>query len=57
VKTGEFDKDLAKHYTDLFEKRHKGDYNDFFDFDKETVNRLLPISKEFIEKIEELINK
>jgi len=56
VKTGKFDKNLAKHYTDLFEKRHKGDYNDFFDFDKETVTRLLPISKEFISKIEELIN-
>jgi uncharacterized protein (UPF0332 family) len=57
VKTGKFDKILAKHYTDLFEKSHKGDYNDFFDFDEETVNRLLPISKEFIEKIEELINE
>ncbi len=56
VKTGKFDKNLAKHYTDLFEKRHKGDYNDFFDFDKETVIRLLPVSKEFISKIEELIN-
>lgn len=56
VKTGKFDKNLAKHYTDLFEKRHKGDYNDFFDFDKETVTRLLPLSKEFISKIEELIN-
>jgi len=57
VKTGKFDKNLAKHYTDLFEKRHKGDYNDFFDFDKETVIRLLPISKEFIRVIEDLINK
>jgi len=57
VKTGKFDKKLAKHYTDLFEKRHKGDYNDFFDFDEETVNRLLPISKEFIDRIEDLIEK
>ena len=57
VKTGKFNKELAKHYTDLFEKRHKGDYNDFFEFDKETVTRLLPISKEFIKKIEELINE
>ena len=57
VKTGKFDKKLAKHYTDLFEKRHKGDYNDFFDFDEETVNRLLPVSKEFINSIEKLINE
>lgn len=55
VKTGIFDKKLAKHYTDLFEKRHKGDYNDFFDFDEETVNRLLPVSKDFIDSIADLI--
>lgn len=57
VKTGKFNIELAKHYSDLFEKRHKGDYNDFFEFDKETVIGLLPISKEFIKKIEELINE
>ena len=51
VKTGKFDKKLAKHYTDLFEKRHKGDYNDFFDFDEATVTRLLPVSKDFIDSI------
>jgi len=55
VKTGKVDRSLAKHYTDLFVKRNKGDYNDFFDYDEETVNRLLPLSKRFIEKIEDLI--
>ena len=55
VKTGKVDRSLAKHYTDLFVKRNKGDYNDFFDYDEETVNRLLPLSKRFIEKVEELI--
>ena len=34
VKNGKFDKSLAKHYTELFEKRNKGDYNDFFDYDE-----------------------
>ena len=57
VKTGKFDKKLAKHYTDLFEKRHKGDYNDFFDFDEATVTRLLPVSKDFIDSIEKLIQE
>lgn len=57
VKTEKVDKRLAKHYTDLFEKRHKGDYNDFYDYDDETVNRLFPLSKEFIKKLEELINE
>ncbi len=55
VKTGIIERDLAKHYTDLFEKRHKGDYNDFYDFDEETVLRLFPNSKLFIQRIEELL--
>lgn len=51
VKTGKVERELAKHYTELFEKRHKGDYNDFFDYDEETVIKLYPKSKEFIERI------
>jgi len=57
VKTGKVDRSLAKHYTDLFVKRSKGDYNDFFDFDEETASNLLPLTKEFIKKIEELVNE
>lgn len=55
IKTGIIDKALGRHYSNLFEKRHKGDYNDFYDYDKETVLRLFPISKRFIDRIEELI--
>ena len=57
VKTGLVNRDLAKHYSDLFEKRSKGDYNDFFDFDKETVLRLYPLTQQLISRIEELINE
>ena len=57
VKTGKIDRDLAKHYTDLFEKRQRGDYNDFFDYDEETVLRLFPLSKSFIDKINNLLNE
>lgn len=56
VKTGKFDRYLAKHFTELFEKRHKGDYNDFYDYDEETVLRLYPISLVFIEEIEKVLN-
>ncbi len=56
VKPGLMDKTLAKHYTDLFEKRQKGDYDDFFDYDEETVLRLYPLSVKFIAEIEKLIN-
>ena len=55
IKTGKIDRSLGKHYSDLFEKRHKGDYNDFFDYDEETVLRLFPNSKALISRIEFLI--
>jgi uncharacterized protein (UPF0332 family) len=56
VKTGLIDRDLAKHFTELFEKRHKGDYNDFYDYDEETVLRLYPVSQRFIEEITKIID-
>lgn len=56
VKTGRFDRDLAKHFTELFEKRHKGDYNDFYDFDEETVQRLYPVFIKFIEEIKKILD-
>ena len=48
-------KSQAKLYSDLFDKRHKGDYNDFFDHDEVSVLRLYPISKQFVDKIKELV--
>jgi uncharacterized protein (UPF0332 family) len=57
VQKGKISKELARHYSELFEKRQKGDYNDFFDFDEETVLRLYQPSLLFIERIEELINE
>jgi uncharacterized protein (UPF0332 family) len=57
VKPGLIDRSLGKHYSDLFEKRHKGDYNDFFDHDEDTVKRLFPKTMELIEQIDFLIQK
>lgn len=53
---GKIDRNLAKHFTEIFEKRHKGDYNNFYDYDEETVLRLYPISRKFIEKIEKILD-
>jgi len=55
VKTGQIDKSLGKHYTELFEKRNKGDYNDFFDHDEKTVLRMLPLTMELISQIKKLV--
>lgn len=48
VQTGLIDKESGKLYSELFEKRQKGDYNDFFDFDYETVVRLYGPAKKLI---------
>jgi uncharacterized protein (UPF0332 family) len=55
VKTGMIDRDLAKHFTELSEKRHKGDYDDFYDYDEETVLRLYPVSQRFIDEITRIL--
>lgn len=52
IQTGLIGKEFGKHYSDLYEKRQKGDYNDFFDFDKETVIRLYQPSIDFIKEVE-----
>ncbi len=55
IQTGIINKQLGKHFSELFEKRQRGDYNDFFDFDEETVLRLYKPSLDFVKAIEELI--
>jgi uncharacterized protein (UPF0332 family) len=55
IHTGLIRKDLGKHYSELFEKRQKGDYDDLFDFDEETVLRLYQPSVDFIKEIEKHI--
>ena len=56
VKTGKINPDLGKVFTDLFDKRHSSDYDDFITVSKEDVEDLLPLATEFIKKIKELIS-
>jgi len=56
IKTGKIRKDMGVLYEDLFDYRHKGDYDDFFEFEEETVIALIPKVEEFIKEIETLIN-
>ena len=55
IKTKIISSELGKFYTDLFDKRHTGDYDDFVEFDKQTVNDLYVSAKEFVRMIEKLI--
>ena len=56
VKTGVVEKDMGKLFSDLFEKRQKGDYNDFFDYDEDIVLIFYPRVLIFLEKLEEIIS-
>jgi uncharacterized protein (UPF0332 family) len=49
IKTNLIPKEFGKIYSQLFTWRHKGDYDDFFDFDKEKVEI-------YVEPVKELIN-
>ncbi len=55
IKTGLIPKEFGKYYTDLFDRRQTGDYDDFVDYDKETVEELYKPAGEFIMLIEKLL--
>ena len=57
VVTRKISKDIAKTFNILFDLRHHGDYDDLFDFEQEIVERLLIPTREFIDKIEEIISE
>lgn len=57
IKTKRIDVKFGKIYSQLFTLRHKGDYDDLFDFSKDQVQPYLEIVSELIRVIEDLVNK
>ena len=57
VKTQLFSIDDGVLYSKLEAYRNNGDYDDMFDFDKETVEPLLEPTINFIKRIETIINQ
>jgi uncharacterized protein (UPF0332 family) len=57
VKSGLIDKDSAKFYSDIFDMRLTGDYDDYIDFKKEDVLDMIGPANELISKIEILLSK
>lgn len=55
IATGLVDKELGRHYSDLFDKRQRGDYADFFDINEEIAVQLHKPSVELVEAINKLI--
>jgi uncharacterized protein len=55
VKSGLIDKDIGKFYSDIFDKRQTGDYDDFVSFTENEVKSLLAPAARFIQEIEKLL--
>lgn len=57
INKGLMEKQMGKFYSEMFDRRQKGDYEDFVKFNKEDVKVWLRKAEEFIGKIEELMMK
>ncbi len=55
IKSNIINKELGYLYSDLFSKRHEGDYEDFLIFTQEDIEPLISQVEEFIIQIENLI--
>ena len=57
VKTGAVPKEMARIYSDLFERRQEGDYDDFVTFDPVDVQAWIVEAESFVRNISDLISK
>lgn len=55
VKSGLIPKESGKFYSDIFDLRQTGDYDDYIDFSRSDVSDLLKPADEFIHEIEKLL--
>jgi len=56
VQTGIFQKDLAKYFSDLYDRRQTSDYDDFIQYDMETSINLISLGKAFVEEVKKIID-
>ena len=56
IKSGKIDKEIGKYYSDIFDKRQIGDYEDYIEFEKADVIELLPPARKLIEVISRFIS-
>lgn len=57
VATNKISKESGRFYSQIFNERITGDYDDFISFDIETVNALLKMSQAFVQEIDSFLNK
>ncbi len=57
IKTGKLEKKFGRLLSELYDWRQKGDYDNIFDYDEETVNPLFAKVQEMISRIEKEIEQ
>ena len=57
VKVGKIPREVARTYSDLFERRQEGDYDDFVTFEATDVRMWIADAEVFVTAIEELIQR
>ncbi len=55
IKNGLIDSNLGRFYSDIFELRHSGDYDDYFTVDEQEVLELIEPAEKLINRIEEIL--
>lgn len=55
IQTGLISRELGRSFSELFDYRHTSDYDDFIEFDKNTVEELLSKGSELIKEIVKLV--
>lgn len=57
VATGKISNKYSRFYSQLFNDRISGDYDDFLVFDEEQLSQIRPLAEDFIVVIEKLLEK
>lgn len=57
VKTGVIDNNLGKFFTDIYDMRQTGDYDDFIEYSKEDVIDLMEPANRLISEAEAILKK
>ena len=57
IKTGIIPKEYSRFYSNLFEERTTGDYEDLFNHDQTTCEEYYPTAKEFVSVVEKLVDE
>jgi uncharacterized protein (UPF0332 family) len=56
IQTGLVSKEEGRFFSDLYDRRQTGDYDDFINYDKTTVNQLFHKADEFVNMMIKLID-